>query len=64
MLEGSGPFDAGPKTSEFSEEKYLARIIALLGPPPPGLLAQGKGTSKYFDDEGTLKDNAPYPISD
>ncbi|EEP79706.1 conserved hypothetical protein [Uncinocarpus reesii 1704] len=54
LLEDHGLF-FDPQTPQYSDERYLARIIAILGPPPPELLAQGKETSQYFDDEGKFK---------
>ncbi|KAL3477218.1 kinase-like domain-containing protein [Aspergillus californicus] len=52
LFQGSGPFDI-PR-SEYSEEAHLARIISLLGAPPPDL-QRGKNTFRYFDDQGQFR---------
>lgn len=31
---------------------HLAEMIALMGPPPPDLLKNGKRTAEFFDDDG------------
>jgi serine/threonine-protein kinase SRPK3 len=37
---------------ESSAPSHLAKMIALLGPPPKDLLERGSTTSKFFDDDG------------
>ncbi|RAL06511.1 putative protein kinase [Aspergillus homomorphus CBS 101889] len=55
LVHGSGPFDAlQSDTSAFSNEKHLARIISVLGPPPMDLLHQAKDGFRYFNAEGIL----------
>ena len=36
----------------YRSRAHLAEIIALLGPPPPSLVARANLRSKFFDDEG------------
>ncbi|OJJ45147.1 hypothetical protein ASPZODRAFT_2111073 [Penicilliopsis zonata CBS 506.65] len=56
LLEGSGPFDMAKSGMEtHSVERHLARIIALIGPPPMDLLQDGKESSRYFDNKGRFK---------
>ncbi|OOG00373.1 hypothetical protein ASPCADRAFT_158345 [Aspergillus carbonarius ITEM 5010] len=59
LVHGSGPFDlpqsdTDTSTSVFSEEKHLARIVSILGPPPVDILRQAKDASQYFDSEGIV----------
>lgn len=43
LVHGSGPFDRlQSDTPTFSDEKHLARIISILGPPPVDMLVQIK----------------------
>ena len=37
---------------EASSAAHLARMIALLGPPPVGLLERGAVSDSFFDKEG------------
>ncbi|KXN92839.1 Serine/threonine-protein kinase SRPK [Leucoagaricus sp. SymC.cos] len=39
----------------YRSRAHLAEMIALLGPPPPSLLAWGHTTSKFFSDAGELR---------
>ncbi|PYI02908.1 kinase domain protein [Aspergillus sclerotiicarbonarius CBS 121057] len=56
LLQGRGPFDMPQSdTSAFSNEKHLARIISILGPPPVDMLRQAKDSSRYFDVEGKFR---------
>ncbi|KAG6111894.1 hypothetical protein E4U13_004546 [Claviceps humidiphila] len=41
-----------PETGTYQSRAHLAEMIALLGPPPPYLLAQANLRSKFFSDEG------------
>ncbi|TDL14150.1 kinase-like protein [Rickenella mellea] len=41
-----------PEHAKYRSRAHLAEMIALLGPPPPSLLAQGNLTSKFFSDAG------------
>ncbi|KAG5993079.1 hypothetical protein E4U52_002294 [Claviceps spartinae] len=41
-----------PESGTYQSRAHLAEIIALLGPPPPSLLAQANLRSKFFSDEG------------
>ncbi|KAI7304411.1 hypothetical protein KC326_g8452 [Hortaea werneckii] len=40
---------------------HLSEIIALLGPPPPSLLAQANLRSKFFSDKGEFSAGIPLP---
>lgn len=43
LVHGSGPFDRPQSdTPTLSDEKHLARIISILGPPPVDMLLQAK----------------------
>ncbi|KAK2765961.1 hypothetical protein FQN54_007476 [Arachnomyces sp. PD_36] len=56
LVHGSGPFDIPQsETSTSPDEKRLARMISILGPPPVDMLLQAKGGSRYFDAEGKFK---------
>ncbi|KAE8349939.1 kinase domain protein [Aspergillus coremiiformis] len=56
LVQGSGPFDRPQsEASTFSDEKHLARIISILGPPPVDMLRQARNGSRYFDAEGKFK---------
>ncbi|KAJ5607232.1 hypothetical protein N7537_003851 [Penicillium hordei] len=58
LFYGRGPFHAPPDScgSGSADEAHLGKIISLLGPPPPDLLARGKETSRYFTLETQLTD--------
>ncbi|EEH05256.1 protein kinase [Histoplasma capsulatum G186AR] len=58
LLEKDGGFGAlSPGKMEYTSERHLTHMIALLGPPPERLLGQGRETTKYFDHD----DNDPTP---
>jgi hypothetical protein len=44
-----------PEHNAYRGRAHLAEMIALLGPPPPGLLARANLRSKFFDEEGELE---------
>lgn len=55
LVLGNGPFDRPQAdASTFSDEKHLAHIISVLGPPPLDMLRQAKNSSRYFDAEGIV----------
>nr|POE76162.1 serine/threonine-protein kinase srpk [Quercus suber] len=41
-----------PEFDTYRGRAHLAEMIALLGPPPPSLLARGNLTSKFFSEDG------------
>lgn len=41
-----------PELHVYRGRAHLAEIIALLGPPPPSLLARANLRSKFFNEEG------------
>ncbi|KAG6099015.1 hypothetical protein E4U31_004583 [Claviceps sp. LM219 group G6] len=49
-----------PESGTYQSRAHLAEMIALLGPPPPSLLAQANLRSKFFSDEGTYHDTLKY----
>lgn len=42
-----------PEHKTYRGRAHLASIIALLGPPPPELIARSTVKSKFFSSEGT-----------
>ncbi|KAL2360083.1 hypothetical protein RJZ56_007057 [Blastomyces dermatitidis] len=56
LLEKDGIFEAlNPHKMEYTSERHLAHMIALLGPPPKELLDQGSESTKYFDHSGAFR---------
>lgn len=41
-----------PMEDKYLTRAHLAEMIALMGPPPPELLKQGKRTAEFFDEDG------------
>ena len=64
-MENRSLFEAvDPLKTEYNDPAHLARITALLGPPPQDLLARGKRTSLFYDPEGGfLLKTAPESVS-
>jgi serine/threonine-protein kinase SRPK3 len=52
LFEGKHVFNERLPSREASEPAHLARMIALLGPPPKDLLERGQFSSTFFDEEG------------
>ncbi|KAG5969433.1 hypothetical protein E4U56_008335 [Claviceps arundinis] len=52
-----------PESGTYQSRAHLAEMIALLGPPPPNLLAQANLRSKFFSDEGEFCAGIPIPES-
>ncbi|CAF3554544.1 unnamed protein product [Fusarium graminearum] len=53
IFEGNQLFHGiDPEHHEYRRRAHLAEIVALLGPPPKGLLAHGKLSNKFFSDDG------------
>lgn len=54
LFEGKRLFTERLPNREESEAAHLARMVALLGPPPPDLLKRGSKSGRYFDDSDQL----------
>ena len=54
LLEGKRLFEAidPHNVDEYNDQKHLAYITALLGPPPKELLASGRRTSIFYHSDG------------
>ncbi|CAG8409174.1 unnamed protein product [Penicillium salamii] len=53
QFEGGSLFTGqDPEFQRYRSRAHLAEMIRLLGPPPPGLLARGNLTQKFFSEEG------------
>ncbi|KAB8263056.1 kinase-like domain-containing protein [Aspergillus pseudonomiae] len=53
IFEGGSLFTGhDPEFQKYRSRAHLAEMINLLGPPPPGLLTQGKQSHKFFSDTG------------
>jgi len=50
-----------PEHNTYRGRAHLSEIIALLGPPPPSLLAQANLRSKFFSDSGEFSAGIPLP---
>lgn len=54
IFEGGSLFTSqDPEFQTYRSQARLAEMISLLGPPPPGLIAQGNLARKFFSEEGT-----------
>jgi serine/threonine-protein kinase SRPK3 len=62
LLEGKRLFEAvDPHTvDEYDDQKHLAYITALLGPPPRELLDVGDRTSMFYDRDGKFNGVSVY----
>ncbi|KEZ46697.1 Serine/threonine protein kinase [Scedosporium apiospermum] len=55
IFEGESLFTGhDPEFESYRSRAHLAEMIKLLGPPPPGLLARGNLTHKFFSDDGAF----------
>jgi hypothetical protein len=55
LLEGKPLFRAYGEVGsdeEYDDQKQLARIASLLGPPPPELISRGKRSPKIYNSDG------------
>ncbi|KJX97005.1 protein kinase [Zymoseptoria brevis] len=52
-----------PELETYRSRAHLAEIIALLGPPPPTLLARANFKSKFFSEQGEFTAGIPLPSS-
>ena len=53
VLEGGHLFHGtDPEHDTYRSRAHLAEMIALLGPPPPGLVARGSLRFKFFSEQG------------
>ncbi|KAG6099016.1 hypothetical protein E4U31_004584 [Claviceps sp. LM219 group G6] len=50
-----------PELNTYRGRAHLAEMIALLGPPPPSLLARANLRSKFFSDAGEFCAGIPIP---
>ncbi|KAF6758026.1 CMGC/SRPK protein kinase [Ephemerocybe angulata] len=64
MFEGGHLFDGtDPEHGVYRGRAHLAEMIALLGPPPPELVARGALSSKFFSENGQFQAGIPIPRS-
>ncbi|KAK4107615.1 serine threonine protein kinase, CMGC group [Canariomyces notabilis] len=62
LFEGGHLFTGhDPEHQTYRSRAHLAEIIALLGPPPQGLLNLGKSSHKFFTYTGDLRSDIPVP---
>lgn len=52
LFEGKHLFNCRLPNREASSSAHLARMVSLLGLPPADLIARGKRSSEYFDEDG------------
>ncbi|EKM75280.1 hypothetical protein AGABI1DRAFT_103042 [Agaricus bisporus var. burnettii JB137-S8] len=50
-----------PEHGTYRGRAHLAEIISLLGPPPPGFVAQGTLRSKFFSEQGEFQAGIEIP---
>ncbi|KEZ40307.1 Protein kinase [Scedosporium apiospermum] len=55
IFEGGHLFYGTDPEHKYRSRAHLAEIMALLGPPPPKLLAGGTITGKFFAEDGTFQ---------
>lgn len=57
VLEGTKLFKVNGENNdeEYDDQRHLALITGLLGPPPRQLLADGKRTPLFYDPTGMQK---------
>ncbi|KAE8310177.1 kinase-like domain-containing protein [Aspergillus transmontanensis] len=57
IFEGGSLFTGhDPEFKAYRSRAHLAEMINLLGPPPPGLLARGKQTQRFFSGTGEFRE--------
>ncbi|KAH7035600.1 kinase-like domain-containing protein [Microdochium trichocladiopsis] len=62
FAEGSLVFDGTwTATAPYSSEAHLAQMQAVLGSMPQSLLTRSKHRSKFFREDGTLREPSPFP---
>ncbi|WPH01536.1 Hypothetical protein R9X50_00438200 [Acrodontium crateriforme] len=61
LLEGRPLFTARGADGEQSVEFHLAKMVALLGPPPADFLQRIETSRDYFDSDGSWRASAPIP---
>ncbi|KAL1297604.1 hypothetical protein AAFC00_006166 [Neodothiora populina] len=52
-----------PEHDAYRGRAHLSEIIALLGPPPPALLARANLRSKFFSEKGDFSAGIPIPCT-
>ncbi|KAG6022742.1 hypothetical protein E4U40_004413 [Claviceps sp. LM458 group G5] len=50
-----------PESGTYQSRAHLAEMMALLGPPPPSLLARANAKSEFFSDAGEFCAGIPIP---
>ncbi|KAE9376111.1 putative CDK4/6 [Stipitochalara longipes BDJ] len=63
LFEGKHLFMEPFPSREASRSAHIARMIALLGPPPKKLLQRGQFSNVFFDGEGNFKPDIEIPKS-
>jgi serine/threonine-protein kinase SRPK3 len=53
-------YGTDPEHHSYRGRAHLAEIIALLGPPPPELLARGQLKTKFFSEDGMCSVSPPH----
>jgi hypothetical protein len=63
IFEGGHLFSGrDPEHAAYRSRAHLAEMVALLGPPPPGLLARGRRAGEFFDPgTGAFRAGIPLP---
>ena len=62
LFEGKRLFTERLPSRDESGAAHLARMVALLGPPPPDLLERGSESRRYFDNRGQITIQPLFPI--
>ncbi|EKM75278.1 hypothetical protein AGABI1DRAFT_123298 [Agaricus bisporus var. burnettii JB137-S8] len=54
-------YGTDPERGTYRSRAHLAEIISLLGPPPPGFVAQGALRSRFFSEQGEFQAGIEVP---
>ncbi|KAK3082044.1 hypothetical protein LTS18_006571 [Coniosporium uncinatum] len=60
LLQGNYLFNAS-KNGLLHDERHLAEMVSLMGPPPKEFLGRSENCSKYWDHEGNWIAQTPIP---
>jgi len=64
VFEGGHLFSGrDPEHAAYRSRAHLGEMVALLGPPPPGLLARGNRSSEFFSSTGEFCAGIPLPAA-
>ncbi|SPQ25165.1 6e3f3706-14b7-4df7-a929-197a7e1160d0 [Thermothielavioides terrestris] len=65
IFEGGHLFSGrDPEHGEYRSRAHLGEMVALLGPPPPSLLARGRRSGEFFDlSTGEFRAGIPLPAA-